>query len=254
MCCFSKAVESVTDTQIFGRIGPKGNQVLIYQMNYKAAEDLSMVLPIPVKPGSGEKAVTFFDFSGYHSIFTDLHALFPVPKYVADPAGPFGAPPAAAPRTLEVHAVGAYDASYVPGIADFGRLDERFRLPDHVWGKLPGYRDYGFAVFKLKAAHRSAHPMAFAFPSALPGSVFFPTLHIHDGQIHDEEDFDHTLYVQGDSLDLNRGGWQESPGLPVSKVRCGLTHGMIRPEQHVFRNILRGRLKNGDIILDPKKA
>lgn len=254
MCCFSKAVESVTDTQIFGRIGPKGNQVLIYQMNYKAAEDLSMVLPIPVKSGSGEKAVTFFNFSHYHGVFSDLHSLFFVPEIDAGPGGPFGAAPASAPRTLEVHAVGAFDASYVPSIADFSRLDERFRLPEGVWSKLPGYSDYGFAVFKLKAAHKAVHPMAFSFPSALAGRVFFPTLHIHDGQIHVEEDFDHTLYVQGDSLDLNRGGWQESPGLPVSKVRCGLTHGMIRPEQHVYRNILRGRLKNGDIIIDPKKA
>jgi hypothetical protein len=254
MCCFSKAVESVTNTQIFGRIGPKGNQVLIYQMNYKAAEDLSMVLPIPVKPDSGEKAVTFFDFSGYRSVFSDLHSLFPVMNYTPSRGDPFGAPPAAAPRTLEVHAVGAFDASYVPSIADFSRLDERFRLPEGVWSKLPAYSDYGFAVFKLKAAHKAVHPMAFSFPSALAGRVFFPTLHIHDGQIHDEEDFDHTLYVQGDSLDLNRGGWQESPGLPVSKVRCGLTHGMIRPEQHVYRNILHGRLKNGDIIIDAKKA
>lgn len=254
MCCFSKAVESVTNTQIFARLGPKGNQVLIYQMNYKAAEDLSMVLPIPVKPDSGEKAVTFFDFSGYGSVFTDLHKLFPVMRSKPSGGDPFGAPPTAAPRTLEVHAVGAFDASYVPRIADFSRLDERFRLPEGVWSKLPAYSDYGFAVFKLKAAHKAVHPMAFSFPSALAGCVFFPTLHIHDGEIHDMEDFDHTLYVQSDTPDLQRSGWKESSSLPVSKVRCGMTHGMIRPEQHVYRNILRGRLQNGDIILDPKKA
>jgi hypothetical protein len=36
-----------------------------------------------------------------------------------------------------VREVGSFEASYVPKIADFSRLDERFRLPVAVWKKLP---------------------------------------------------------------------------------------------------------------------
>lgn len=222
-------------------------------MDLKAKEELAMVLPVPVKPGSGEKAMHFYDFSGYRSVFSDLGQMFPEMSYRGDP---FGAVPAAGapPQTLEVHSVGAYDASFVPGIADFARLDPRFRLPDNVWPKLPAYSDFGFAVFKLKPNHGPVHPMAFSFPSALKGEVFFPTLHIHDGEIHDRETFDHTLYVQGEGLAVGKEGWQESPGLAVAKVKCGLTHGMIRPEMHVHRNVIRGVMKNGDIFVKPRQA
>ena len=123
MCCFTKNVESVTDTNIFARLGSKGNQVLIYQMNFKSKEELAMVLPIPVKAGAGEKAVTFFDFSN----------------------------------------------------------------------------------------------------------------------------------MQGEGFDLGTGGWQESPKIAVAKVKCGYTHNMVRPEMHVHRNIIRGRMRNGDIIVQSKK-
>ena len=253
MCCFTKNVESVTDTNIFARLGSKGNQVLIYQMNFKSKEELAMVLPIPVKAGAGEKAVTFFDFSGYLQVFANLGELFPVQaKTYGRGADPFGAP-AARGALLEVHSVGAFDASYVPSIADFSRLDARFRLPEQVWPKLPGYSDFGFAVFKLKPNHGPVHPMAFAFPTALTGQVFFPTLHIHDGKIHDREVFDHTLYMQGEGFDLDTGGWQESPKIAVAKVKCGYAHNMVRPEMHVHRNVIRGNMRNGDIIVQPKK-
>lgn len=89
--------------------------------------------------------------------------------------------PAAAP--LRVHEVGSFEASFVPSLADFSRLDARFRLPDGLWEGLPIYADYGFAVFKLKAGERKVHPMAFEFASRDRRQLFFPTVHIHDGQI-----------------------------------------------------------------------
>lgn len=250
MCCFSREVKEVKNTRIFGRVGPQGNQVLIYQMALTADEEVAMVLPIPVKSGQGEKAVTFFDLQGYLNVFDDLHQGFPVPASTYG-AGPFAAAPGRAPRKLEVISVGAFDASYVPSVADFSRLDERFRLPAGVWPQLPGYAQFGFAVFKLKPGHSKIQPMAFSFPSATPDEVFFPTLHIHDGKIHDKEVFDHTLYCQSTRQDVSR--WEESPQLAVSFAKCGLTHGMVRPEQHVYRRTLTGRMTNGDIVLRAKK-
>lgn len=191
MCCFSRLVEEVKNTRIFARLGAKGNQVLIYQMALHAKEDLAMVLPIPVAKGTGEDGVTFFDLSKYATLFEDLNRLFPVPKSFADPFG--GPPRAAGVSKLKVQSVGAYDASFVPSLADFSRLDERFQLPKDVWNQVPGYEALGFAVFKLKPVHGEVHPMAFAFPTATPGQLFFPTLHIHDGEVHDKEVFDHTF-------------------------------------------------------------
>ena len=50
MCCFSRPVTSVSSTKIFARDAGGGRQHLVYSMNYKAAEDLAMVLPLPVPP------------------------------------------------------------------------------------------------------------------------------------------------------------------------------------------------------------
>ena len=240
-------MEEVKNTRIFARLGAKGRQVLVYQMALEAKEDLAMVLPIPVVKGTGEDGVTFFDLSKYPGLFADLALLFPMPKSASGPFGEVSRGVGAA--KLKVQSVGAYDASFVPKVADFSRLDERFRLPAGVWDEVPGYADFGFAVFKLKAGHGEVHPMAFAFPKATPGQVFFPTLHIHDGEVHDREVFDHTLYLQAER-GPQRGGWEESPGLPVTRVKCGLTHGMVRPEQHVYRSVMQGKFTNGDVVVD----
>ena len=250
MCCFSRPVEEVRNTRIFARLGAKGNQVLIYQMALHAKEDLAMVLPIPVAKGTGEDGLTFFDLSKYPELFADLHRLYPVPKMARGPSDPFAAVPESRPLAkLQVQSVGAYDASFVPRIPDFPRLDERFRLLAGVWNAVPGYADFGFAVFKLKAGPGEVHPMAFAFPTATPGRLFFPTLHIHDGKVHDKEVFDHTLYLQA-GRGPQRGGWEESPGLPVAKVKCGLTHGMVRPDRHLYRVTMQGKFANGDVVVD----
>ncbi len=254
MCCFTGKVEEVKNTRIFARLGEHGNQVVIYQMSVNAPQDLAMVLPIPVKAETGEGAVKFFDFSKYESVFEDLWEMFPVQNFGA-PSDPFASAPASQDvYSLKVHSVGAYDASFVPTIADFARLDARFRLPDGVWKKLPGYADFGFAVFKLKPGKAQVHPMAFSFPSALADTVYFPTLHIHDGEVHAKETFDHTLYLQSPASNLARGGWSESPGLAVTKVKCGLTHGMIRPELHVYRQSMRGVFDNGDVVAKVRAA
>lgn len=252
MCCFTGKVEEVKNTRIFARLGEHGNQVIIYQMSANVPKDLAMVLPVPVKAGAGEDAVRFFDFSKYATVFDDLWELFPIPP--SRGGDPFGAAPAATGYSLKVVSVGAYDASFVPSIADFGRLDARFRLPDEVWTKLPGYEDFGFAVFKLKPGNAQVHPMAFSFPTALSGTVFFPTLHIHDGKVHAKETFDHTLYLQASAANLTRGGWEESPALAVTKVKCGLTHGMIRPELHVYQQVMRGTFDNGDVVAKVRAA
>ena len=253
MCCFSRPVDFVANTRIFARPAGGGRQFLAYQMEYLATEDLAMILPLPVRLPAHPGSVRFIALNKDRHFFDNLENGFPdveeealkragiptnpptAPHYMdvrsgvigarAEPAGAIGA--MASP--LAVQRVGDYDASFVPTLNDFDRLDARFKLPRSVWNQIPLYRDYGFAVFKLRKPALSAprpssasdddlppdepgnrphrmrirniqnhpHPMAFAFETRMLNALFFPTVHIHDGKIHPREEFDHTLYMQG---------------------------------------------------------
>ena len=252
MCCFSRPVESVTATKIFARTFPAGpeqdRQFLVYSMNVRAREELAMVLPIPVKPKSGENAVRFISLKEYPAFFAALEAGFPRLRSMTllSPA----MVTASAPAPLAVHEVGEFHASFVPTIADFSRLDARFRLPAGTWEKLPRYRDYGFAVFKLQPGARTVHPMAFSFPRRDARTVFFPTVHIHDGEIHARADFDHLLYCQRGPADkFSVGQWQESPQLAKAFLDVDRAQDIIAPDQHCYRMELRDMLPNADTVL-----
>jgi hypothetical protein len=143
--------------------------------------------------------------------------------------------------------VGAFDASYVPSAKDFARLDERFTLPAATWDRLPGYKSFGFAVFKLKPGKHEVHPMALTFPSAAPDRLLFPTLHIHDGEVHEKADIDHTLDCQGGGL--RPGEWQESERIANQFMQATSTKGIVLAAQHVFKRKLRGNLTNTDWLV-----
>ncbi len=195
MCCFSCPVESVSETRIFARASTKGRQFLVYSMIVDASQELAMILPIPVPANPDEDAVRFINLEEYEDFFDEMESGFPRPPAIrSDPSVS-----ALAGGPLVVEQVGSFEASFVPSIKDFGRLDQRFRLPIHVWNKLPKYRQYGFAVFQLmkeKHGAQKVHPMAFEFPRANPRQLFFPTVHIHDGSVHAKAEFDHVLYCQ----------------------------------------------------------
>ena len=250
MCMFTSPVESVTETRIFARSLPEGRQVIVYRMNLNTKQDTAMVLPIPVKPGSGEKAVQFVDLSAYPRMMSDMEHLFP-DRSIA-PADPFATPdaPGGSETTLEVHPVGAFEASYVPTKDDFDRLDERFRMPSKVWDALPAYDRFGFVVFKFRKANALIHPMAFAFPRADASRLNFPTVHVHDGRVHDEEEFDHSLYSQkipGDKFSVQQ--WRESAELPATIVDVVAARGIVDPRLHVYRKAMKGKLPNVDTVL-----
>jgi hypothetical protein len=48
----------------------------------------------------------------------------------------------------------------------------------------------------LAARGKAIHPMAFEFASRHPDRLFFPTVHVHDGQVHLTAAFSHALYCQ----------------------------------------------------------
>ena len=148
MCMFTGPVTSVSSTKIFARAGKGDDQFLVYQMSFEADQSVAMVLPLPVKSGSGEKAVKFINLKDYPDFFVDVESGFPLPPITSH--GDRSENIALSAGVLEVVQVGNFEASFVPTMKDFSRLDARFRLPDNAWKVLPGYKDFGFAVFKLE--------------------------------------------------------------------------------------------------------
>src|SRR5438445_9618170 len=108
MCCFSRPVKLVADTNIFARGSKEGRQVLVYSMQLNANEDLAMILPIPVPKESKENAVRFINLEGYPTFFTELRDGFPLPRPASRDAGRNSKTLSA---KLEVVEVGSFEAS-----------------------------------------------------------------------------------------------------------------------------------------------
>lgn len=246
MCCFSKPVKLVADTNIFARAAAQGRQYIVYSMKVAADGDLAMILPIPVPPNSQEDAVRFINLEKYPEFFDHLNNGFPPPPQpkLANRA------PAAGGLGLKVVEVGSFIASFVPTIKDFARLDAQFRLPTDVWGKLPQYKDWGFAVFQLKLGkEKKIHPMAFEFPRRDPKRLFFPTVHIHDGSVPARARFDHLLYCQltGGEMVMD---WEESPKHASEFVKkINEAQGIMAPNEHVYRKPMKGIFRNSDVVI-----
>ena len=268
MCIFSQPVVSVSDTNIFARLLPDGWQYLVYQMRFETREKNAMVLPLPVQlPATDDETLEFISLQQHESFFEDLNKGFPLalPNRSFLSQGIDSKVTEMKP-TLEVHDVGDFIASFVPSIGDFDRLDEQFRVPQESWDKIPRYSDFGFAVFQLKSLQGQPHPMAFKFRSRLNqpenGSLFFPTVHIHDGEVHKREKFDHTLFLQDPAFDNACGGYKQR-GYPVTDPATGYVRskwpakefcdidascGIVDPDALVHRLEMRGRLDNVDVL------
>jgi hypothetical protein len=241
MCCFSQDIGLVSNTNIFAR-GHKGSQFLVYQMTYAAPHDLAMVLPLPVPPQSGEDAVRFINLEGYPLFFEHMQHGFPSRSAVAAGSRDLSA------SGLAVHDVGMYEASFVPTINDFSRLDFRFQFPQHIWAKLPAYHDFGFAVFKLKSAAepQAVHPMAFEFLRR-NDLLYFPTLHIHDGEIHSHAEFDHMLYCQpNEGMQEYLANWHRSSYTANQFMDVDAAQGIVQGNMRVWKLSLKGKRQNVD--------
>lgn len=257
MCIFAQPVLSVNNTQIFARESARGTQFLAYQMNYESQDRNAMILPIPVRQPAQDGSLRFIDLHEYPGFFDDLDEGFPYSPstFSIGCSAPVGVEAAS---TLEVFEVGNYIASFVPILSAFSRLDERFRLPEGTWSQIPQYKDYGFAVFQLAAGALKPHPMAFEFETARD-SLFFPTVHIHDGEVHATEDFDHLLYLQHAGFDSRVHGYQNadvpdrSTGLVRSEqaakhfCKVDRSNGLVEPDLLVHRKQIRGTYPNRDI-------
>jgi hypothetical protein len=262
MCCFSRPVKVVANTRIFARLTNKSTQHLVYQMKYESQEPNAMILPLPVSLPARENSLRFIPLDNYPKFFSDLDRGFPV---LEEPLSKKMALSRAQPPTdskLVVHEVGDFIASFVPTVDDFSRLDHQFVIAKETWSKIPTYSDYGFAVFQLKSLAAEPHPMAFEFESRFPKTIFFPTVHIHDGEVHEREEFDHLLYLQDPAFDSAVGAYQgprevqRSTGFVRSQSKanqfCKIqqTKGIVESELLVHRLAKTGILPNVDFVKD----
>jgi hypothetical protein len=250
MCIFSPYVSTVASTKIFARSATGGRQFLVYAMQYSASVEVAMILPLPVPSFAPEDAVHFIDLSGYAEFFDDLAKGFILPQ----PARLYQGPVPRGIQPLAVQQVGSFEASFVPQLADFSRLDRRFRLPERTWEQLPQYAHHGFAVFKLKEGARKVHPMAFEFPRRNPNELFFPTVHVHDGKVKAKARFDHLLYCQ---TPQQQKGWlissdafppiQPSPASQFMDI--AKSQGILDADEAVQMQNLFGMLPNEDVVV-----
>jgi len=254
MCCFSGPVSEVADTGIFAR-SVDGWQFLAYHMTYATIGEIAMVLPLPVPPNPGDGAVRFINLEKYPTFFEALDSGF-IAWHTLDLTKLLGSPPVG-PQKLRVHQVGSFEASFVPHLQAFDRLDKRFRIPSDVWNQLPKYDDYGFAVFKLNKTaaagrilrHR-LHPMAFRFRQRTPERLYFPTVHIHDGHFHAEAHFDHALFYQSSApIHHKRDYWERSEHRASHFVNVGHAAEVVAADQYCWRTFLMGPRENIDVWL-----
>lgn len=265
MCCFKPNPRSVSATEIFASHRRPGRQVIVYSMSLTMTSELAMILPVPVKQGAADDAVKFIDMENYPAFFEDLAKLFPSVSQKKFKGGSGGGgvgggdgPP------LEVHSVGQFSASFVPTIQDFDRLDEQFRIDKSIWLTQKQFAEYGFVVFQLKppepkgqqsvenaAVNVRPHPMAFEFPIRnARQSLFFPTVHIHDGTMPESAQFDHVLYGQTAQPDSRRVmEWEESTVLISSIVKKRPASQLILHNKHCFRRKIHGEHPNEDTWL-----
>ncbi|MEM0924426.1 MAG: hypothetical protein AAGJ83_00175 [Planctomycetota bacterium] len=260
MCCFAQPVLSVTDTQIFARLLGDGVQGLVYQMNFESQNPNAMILPLPVAAEAGDEAVEFVSLKGYERFFSDMASGFPKRPSRSKSLFSRALPSGAIDSKIAVQIVGDFVASFVPTVNDFHRLDPQFVIPRESWEKIPGYNDYGFAVFQLQEKSGKPHPMAMKFQTRFQDQVFFPTVHIHDGEVHDREEFDHTLYLQAPAYDSVVDDYEDSnyidhsTGMVRSKrpassfCKTDRTKGIVDGEHLIHKVEMHGVLKNRDVI------
>jgi hypothetical protein len=251
MCIFSSNVEAVSKTEIFARKSAIDKQFLVYRMDYEANQELAMILPLPTPKASPEDAVRFIDLSGYPGFFKDMKDGF---EFFDSDSGSRGLSRGMSKSILAVKQVGSFEASFVPSLQDFDRLDPRFCIPENTWHSLPQYQDYGFAVFKLKPGNFASHPMAFEFPTRLQSTLFFPTVHIHDGQVEPLADFDHALYLQSQNpIAISRWKvskfWNEAEVLAEDFVETNKTEGIVDGKMVVCRQLIKGAYPNIDTLV-----
>lgn len=95
-----------------------------------------------------------------------------------------------------------------------------------------------------------SRPVDFVSSTRHADKLFFPTVHIHDGEVHEKEEFDHALYCQVERTGLFAlTRWDESPGVAASFSKPAKSQGLLDKDKHVYRRRMSGMIENEDVFL-----
>jgi hypothetical protein len=173
----SAEVKDLSATKILAALLRGGRRQLTVYANSvaTAVQGSCMVLAVP-NPGS----VRLLDMSGYSTIFDDCLAM--TQRY-SESYGSRGGTLSYDSAPLAVHSVGDYDASIVPALADFARLDpasftmapEFLQFMDRTYAGTA----MGFIVCKLQRSSSLKPYAPFGYVHDVSDHVFVPTMHFH---------------------------------------------------------------------------
>lgn len=81
-------------------------------------------------------------------------------------------------------------------------------------------------------------------------ALAFPTLHVHDRQVHPVATFDHVLYCQPDAeMGDYLQGWERSTGPAAEFMDVQRTEGIVDATRDCWRRPLVGQLQNKDALV-----
>ena len=92
--------------------------------------------------------------------------------------------------------------------------------------------------------------MAFRFPTRLDEALYFPTLHIHDGRVNAQADFDHTLYFQGERFREFADEISDDSAVVFMKVEKA--KGIVEPDGVCGKRRIVGTNTNRDTLATGK--
>lgn len=192
MCIITSTVDSVSTTRIYiSADHANRRQLTIYSNVVASPEENVMVLPVP-NPDS----VELLDFSHYPDFFTDLKACFIERTQRSYTNNTFLV--SKSTNSLPVFRIGSYDASIVPSIADFPRLQipmDRTLIP---FLKSKYNAEFGFIICRLAPGKKEYHPFAYTHDQHSSYRLFIPTMHYHPGDYN--ADWDHLIYSPATGL------------------------------------------------------
>ena len=106
--------------------------------------------------------------------------------------------------------IGGYSVSLIPDTIGLNRVDSNeFIIGEVVLNVLKYKYSKGFSFlicrFDGSVDNIKMHPIGYTHKMIKPGILFTPTLHIHDGVIHDVSNFDHQIFILNCKIDPKIG-------------------------------------------------
>jgi hypothetical protein len=91
--------------------------------------------------------------------------------------------------------------------------------------------------------------MALRFPTRDPASLFYPTVHVHDGRVKKRAHFDHSLYCQAPEAPKPQvGGFSRAHLRVADCVDVDSTRGLVDGSLPMFRMQIFGEIDNADVV------